>query len=410
MQDPSDLGEGKSNFDKDQSCVYKVAKETPISKRTDLENQIIEYVEVDRKEYYNQSNGILEYYSGYSGMGLKDENPNHKIYKLSNGLVVRDVTVKTGISTTEKTEICFITDQHFAALGKDDIDSNITNALSSYRGRSWTRDTNFRNASLKYMEYASTFDKIVMGGDAVDYLTYGTLNAVSQLLYKKSVNGNITAVLGNHDPSETSQPDISGLDNLWSLEERYQMLSDISPNDVKYSSEIMTDKNGNSNIMLICLDNAGVKGYTADQLKKFKADIKTAREQNIPVLLFQHIPILTMNPKETEVYYSATATSFGSADNCKNGEVVDMTSYAGYIGEQKNSNGEYIYDETTRNLYNEIRKSADVIKGIFCGHTHENAYTEVVGLNEDGTANDLRIGQHNGYAAYFNGVMKITVE
>ncbi len=410
LQDNPDFENGNSNFDNDQSCIYEVAKETPESERGDLENEIIKYVEVDREEYYNQGNGILEYYAGYTGKGLKDQDPNHKIYKLSNGLLVRDVTIDTHNKNTEKTEICFISDTHFSALDKRDIEENITNAISSYRGRDWTRNIDFRNKSLNYMEYASMFPKTVIGGDAVDYWTYGAIGTVSRLLVKKSVNGSIKMVLGNHDPSELSQNDISGLSNINPIEERYKMLNNNWTNDVEYSSEIMKTKDGKDNIMLIYIDNGGRRRYTEKQLKKFKADIKTAREKNIPVLMFQHIPIITHNPQETELYYSADGKSFGTANNSKNNEMVDMTSFGGYLGDHKNADGEYYYDETTRNLYNEIRKSADVIKGIFCGHTHENSYTEIVGCNEDGTDNNLRIPQHNSYSAYNNGVMKITVQ
>ncbi len=363
-QDNPDFEKG-SNFDNDQSCVYEIAEETPDDKKGELENAIISYVQGQREDYYHQATGILEYYSGFKGMGLKDENPLNKSYKLSNGITVRDVTITTG-KNTEKTEICFITDPHFAALDKKDIDENITNALSSYRGRSWTNNTNFRDVSLIYMEYASLFDKTVIGGDAVDYLTYGSIGAVSRLLTKKSVNGSVKMVLGNHEPSEMSQNDISGLSMQNSIEERYKLLNNNWANDVEYSSEIMKTKDGKDNLMLIYLDNGGKKGYNENQLKKFKADISKAREKDLPVLIFQHIPLGT------------------SETNYK--------------------------DEASINLYNEIRKSSDVVKGIFCGHIHESTLTYLDGLNQDLSANNIKIPQYSGAGAHYRNVMKITVE
>lgn len=354
-----------SNFDNDQSCLYEVAEETPDDKKGELENEIISYVQGQREDYYHQATGILQYYSGFSGMGLKDESPLNKSYKLSNGITVRDVTITTG-KNTEKTEICFITDPHFAALDKKDIDDNITNAISSYRGRTWTNGTSFRDASIKYMEYASLFDKTVIGGDAVDYLTYGSIGAVARLITKKSVNGSIKMVLGNHEPSEMSQNDISGLSMQNSIEERYKLLNNNWTNDVEYSSEIMKTKDGKDNLMLIYLDNGGKKGYNENQLKKYKADIAVAREKGLPVLIFQHIPLGT-------------------------GE----TNYK---------------DEPSINLYNEIRKSSDVVKGVFCGHIHETSLTYLEGLNQDGSANNVKIPQYSGAGAHYNNVMKITVE
>ena len=87
----------------------------------------------------------------------------------------------------------------------------------------------------------------------------------------------------------------------------------------------------------------------------------------------------------------------------KNGDKVDFTSADGYLGDASST-------QLTKDVCELIRKNADIVKGVFCGHTHENAYTEIVGLNEDGTPNDLRIPQHNGFAGHRNGVMKITLK
>ncbi len=364
VQDNPDFEKG-SNYDNDQSCIYEIAEETPDDKKGELERKIIEYVQGGREDYYHQATGIIEYYSGYKGMGLKDENPLNKLYKLSNGITVRDVTIATG-KNTQKTEICFITDPHFATLDKKDINENITNALASYRGRSWTREKTFRNTSLTYMEYASMFDKTVVGGDAVDYLTYGSIGSVSRLFTKKSVNGSIKMVLGNHEPAEMSQNDIGGLSMQNSVEDRYQLLTNNWTNDVEYSSEIMKTGDGKDNLMLIYLDNGGKKGYNENQLKKFKADIAVARQKDLPVLIFQHIPLGT-----------------------------EETNYK---------------DEVSINLYNEIKKSSDVVKGIFCGHIHEHSLTYLNGLNQDGSENGVKIPQYSGSGAHYNNVMKITVK
>ncbi len=369
-QDVPDFEDNASNYGKDQSCLYKIAKETPTDKRSEIENEIIKYVEVDRKEYYFSYTEISEYISGYTGMGLKDENPDHKLYRLSNNILVRDVIVKTGLGT-EKMEICFIADPHFAALSKKDISENLINGISSYRGRSWTRGTNFRDVSLKYMEYASMFEKTVIGGDAVDYLTYGAMDAVAGLLTKKSINGSIKMVLGNHEPAEMSQNDIGGLHNVMSLEERYKLLANNWTNDPVYSSEIMKTKDGKDNIMMIYLDNGGQHAYNATQLEKFKADIKAAREKKLPVLIFQHIPL--------------AVSAAGSTD-------MDMK------------------DSATLALDTEIRKSADVVKAIFCGHMHADSVDYLETLKSDGSMGSIKIPQYTVAGAHYNNVMKITVE
>ena len=293
---------------------------------------------------------------------------------MSGGTSVRSEKAGTrnGISEkgTEKTEICFFADSHIAALDKRDVKENRTNALASYRGRSWTNNTSFMDATINYMEYASMFDKIVVGGDAVDYLTYGSIAAVSRLITKKSVNGNIRMVVGNHEPSEMSQNDIRGLHNVRSLEERYALLAANWTNNPDYSSEIMKTTDGNDNIMMIYLDNGGRHSYNENQLKNFKLDIATARKKNIPVIIFQHIPLGT------------------SA-----GELIDVSN-----------------DEYTKALDSEIRKSADVVKGIFCGHMHEDSVDYLQTLNEDGSVGKQTIPQFTVAGAHYGNVMKITIE
>ena len=45
------------------------------------------------------------------------------------------------------------------------------------------------------------------------------------------------------------------------------------------------------------------------------------------------------------------------------------TTYKGYLGGADDT-------QLTRDVCELIRKNADIVEGIFCGHTHENAYTE----------------------------------
>ena len=398
-----------------ESSLYKVAAETPEQDRTDAENAIMDYVEGDRVKSYFATNKITARNAGYKGNA--DADPNHKIYTLSNGLVVRDVTV-SGYSNTEKTEIAFITDPHFNYINEKDIIESNENVISSYRGRSWLRDNSQLGDFKKAMTFASMFKKTVMGGDAVDYLSKGSLEMTQRLLTNQSVNGSIKMVMGNHEYMEYCQPDIAGLTNEYLLEERYAMVQNYWTNDVIFDYEIMKKSDGiTDNIMLIYMDNAANQ-YWASQIPKLESALSEARSKNIPVLIFQHIPILTQNPNETNVYYwegyqnfgkgyQNGNTQFGTAD--KNSGVVDMTSDTGFPGSASSS-------EETMTVYNMIRKNYDIIKGVFCGHMHANMYTEIIGINADGTTaadgngQPYVIPQHTGYGVHYNSVMKITVE
>ena len=398
-----------------ETSLYKLAAETPAGERTSAENAIVAYVEGDRVTNYFATNTIKTYNSGYEGN--EDTNPNHKIYTLQNGLVVRDVTV-SGNANTEKTEIAFLSDPHFNYINEQDIFENNVNALASYRGRNWLRDNSHLSDIKKEMEFASMFKKIVMGGDAVDYLSKGSLLMTKRLFTDKSVNGSIKMTMGNHEYSELMQQDTSGLSNKYSLEQRYAMVQKYWANDVYFDYEIMKKNDGvTDNVMLIYMDNANNR-YWASQIPKLESALNEARAKNVPVLIFQHVPLLTMNPNETSVYlwegwqsfgngYQNGNTRFATAE--KNSGVVNMNTKTGYVGSADS-------DANTMAVCEMIRKNYDIIKGVFHGHEHSNMYTEIIGLNSDGTTatdgngNPCVIPQHGAYGAHYNSVMKITIE
>ena len=163
--------------------------------------------------------------------------------------------------------------------------------------------------------------------------------------------------------------------------------------------------------MLIYMDNAANR-YWASQIPKLESALAEARTKNIPVLIFQHSPILTMNPAETTVYcWEGYAKINGSyvlgnkrfATSSAYTHTVNMTSYTGYPG---NANS----DANTMAVYTMIRKNYDIIKGIFHGHEHSNMYTEIIGLDANGNAVNAVIPQHGVFGVHYNSVMKITVQ
>ena len=190
------------------------------------------------------------------------------------------------------------------------------------------------------------------------------------------------------------------------------MVQEYWTNDVYFDYEIMKKEDGvTDNVMLIYMDNASNK-YWASQIPKLENALNEARTKNIPVLIFQHSPVLTMNPNETNVYlwegyaningsYVLGNNKFATAE--KNTGSVNMTSHTGYPGSSKS-------DADTMTVYNMIRKNHDIIKGIFHGHEHSNMYTEIVGLNADGTTSDNVIPQYGAFGVHYNSVMKITIQ
>ncbi len=398
-----------------QSSVYKVAAETASEQKTNIENAVVNYVEVDRVENYFETNTVKQYYCGYEG--CTDTNPNHKIYILENNLLVREANL-TGFANTEKTEIVFMTDPHFNYIDEQDLLDKNANVLSSYRGRTWLRDGSQLSNVKKAMQYASMFKKTVMGGDAVDYLSNGSMEMTQRLLTNKSVNGSIKMVLGNHETMETCQADTTGLTNKYTLAQRNAMVQNYWTNNVNFDYEILKKNDGvTDNLMLIYLDDS-TKSYTAAQLAQLESAFALARTKNVPVIIFQHSAMRTWNQNEQTVYFmsdrgtAADKTSFGTEST--GSYYCDF-----YLGKYKNSNyftGANENDTVTQQVCTLIRKNYDIVKGLICGDEHAHAYTEIVGLNADGSiatdnnGNAYVIPQHIQYGVHYNGVMKITIE
>jgi len=225
------------------------------------------------------------------------------------------------------------------------------------------------------MKYVSTFDKTVVAGDMVDYLSWGSLKLTNNLITRKSVNGSILMTTGNHEFAESCQPDIQGLPNQLTLEEKYARLQSIWSNDATYYEKILRTDSGKANVMMVLLDN-GCSNYADGTAENLAASIEKAKGYGIPILIFQHIPMLTMNPNETAYYVGeGNDMEFATADNYT--DIYDMTSKSGYT----NPNGSNAETVAVCDL---IRKNSDVIKGVFDGHEHVNMYTEIVAIDEEG--------------------------
>ena len=391
-----------------QNSLYKLAAEAKANGTVNKTyDSIVDYVEnVWTPNYLNSISQNIQYLSGYNTTA--DKNPNHRIYRLANGTYIRDVTVNSGMNV-EKTEICFITDAHFNYINEYDISFNNFQALASYRGRLAFRDGSPISRMTEMMKYAGTFKKTLIGGDIADYMSLGALNAVKSLITDKSVNNSVSMAYGNHETAENMQPDVI-VETKYTMAERFDIVRKYWTNDGYFYSEVMKDSSGNPNTMLIVLDNSG-EHYWASQIEPLKAAIAYAREKKIPVLLFEHVPINTCNPNDEKVYIKSgwIGGDYFASENTEVDVIFDYSTYPKWLGSEEEKT-------TSDEIYRIIRQSSDVIKGIFCGHEHANAYTELIALDNDGNVlkdadgNTVVIPQHTGYAAYGGGFMKITIQ
>lgn len=281
------------------------------------------------------------------------EGEKNMIYQLGeNGLVVRETVIDSGRGG-EAVEIVQITDAH-VAFGM-------------------TERLNWQTC----LRYAAKFDYTVATGDLIEGLHTDLTKWLKDSL---SENPNTMLVLGNHEwnPTKGTPEEMS---------DRYALLQEYWPNDVVYSSVVVKNK-----VMLIQLDNSQ-KTFHAEQIPKLQADLKTAREKGYAVLLFYHIPLRTQNPDEKAV--KALLPS----------DPKIINSYNFRSGQLRGSE-----EDATGQVYDIITNNADVIKGAFCGHLHEDIYTEIVAKTPDGQ--DTVIPQHINHAGrYGTGhVLKITVK
>lgn len=436
------------------SSLYKAAAES--TQQTETEKAIVDYVEGERVENYWLRNGLTadgkitedtdaQYIDAGCGCYGTD-TCDHKLFTVNSGkLYVRDVVLDTGLSV-EESQIAFFTDTHFSGVNQMDINENSV-SLSSYRGRpeSW-RNHQRQFFSHGINEFISMFTKSVNGGDVMDYLSWGALYSADRILTKQSVanrnvkkfvsdglggynlqnvlSGSIGMVFGNHDPKQLSSPVDKTLKETRTLEERYAMIESHWANELYYDSEILLDSKGNENVMMVYLDN-GQDMYSQSQLDKLTRDVEYAKANNIPVLIFQHIPMLTMNENEKEwkelsgfynynkivpqdnKYYDIVDGKYtikeGYIGAGTEVNVLDMTSYSGYLGSANN-------DETTLALCKYIRQNSSVIKGVFAGHIHSHTKSEIVGIDQNGNPDGTYIPQYTGYLASQRGVMRITVK
>ncbi len=379
------------------SSLYKCAVDG------EQNNDVVKTVVIKTKEIFEEKKQSYKYERALSyGSGADGDVYNIFSY---DKLYVRDLVIETGIEGFEETDICFLTDPHFNYINKDDVNNGLETTLSSYRGRSFAREGFTITAAITAMKFAQRFDKIVMGGDALDYVSHGALSITSRIFTERAINGNIMMVLGNHEGDELCQPD-KNLQNILSLEERFDFCQKKWTNDVYYTKDILKSSSGKEQVMLIGLNNSR-GNYFENQITPLENDLQYAREKSIPVLIFQHVPMLTMNEKEKQYSYARSEHTYFFAndeiESQKANTTVDMTSNSGYLGHA-------LSDEATMTVCKLIRTNSDIIKGVFHGHEPGNMYTEIVGLGSDGKPNGITIPQHGVSGTHYYAAMSITLK
>lgn len=315
------------------------------------------------------------------------EDENTWIYQMNDtGLYVREANIESVTPNREKTTIIQITDVHLNDTNADDeADEEI---MYTKQCRTWNANGISVKALCSAMEYAKSYDRTVITGDTLDYLSCGAMELMQKYIWDADPNCIVT--LGGHDVTKQMQ---TKRPNQLPLGERQAILEKFWRHDMYYFSEVIHD-----NVMLIQLDN-GCHRYWEFQIPKLKKDLLAARANGYTVLIFQHEPICTGKPED-----KALPSFYVWEDNAPYANFYDAC--VGY---------EPVSDAPTMAVYRMMTENADIIRGIFCGHEHSSYYMEVEGsyTDKDGRVRRKTIPQYllecNVYEGYTGHVFKITV-
>ena len=262
-----------------------------------------------------------------------------------NEIKVRDVVIDSG-KGGEPVKIVQLTDLHLSWVSEEDkLDPVIA---SSYEHRAWSKDGRFWEKVKRCLDFAENYDLTVVTGDIFDFYTEETARRTKELVFDQY---KLIASLGNHEPARKMQ----GLvEETESLEARVKRLEDKWCNDIYYCSRVVGDK-----VLAIAIDNSSMSRFHDCQIEPLRRDLELAREKGYVVLMFYHDPMSTGNPK------------YASLDTLDRGDCYNRNFYNSPIQINADSEG------ASGEIYRMITSSADVIKGLFCGHYHSDFYTEI---------------------------------
>lgn len=294
------------------------------------------------------------------------EDPRTHIYQLCHSrLMVREIEVLSG-KGGEPIGILQISDMHLNAMNQRDWEENNPSVMSTREYRTAFRDRYTVPNAVRAMELAQFYDQVILTGDIIDYLTYGSLELMRELVWEPCRTA--MAAVGGHDITRVMQgrvPDPS------TLESRYGILGQYWRHDLFYSSKVLGNK-----VMVIQMNN-GESRYYDFQVKKLAGDMEKARKENLILLIFQHEPLCTRNPEESHVEPVRIGDPDGDRNFC-----------TGHLGWKP-------LEKATEDMYRLITENGDIIKGIFCGHEHSTLYTEILAsYTEKGIRKETVIPQY----------------
>ena len=267
----------------------------------------------------------------------------------------------------EPIEILQFTDTHLNKMNERDVEENdpVVASTRIYRLAPRFRDEATVPSTKAAMALAPYFDQTVVSGDVIDYITWGSLELMKEIVVDPCPN--VLMPIAMHDLVRKMQGTV---EENTTLEERWEIVKPYWPHDIFYESRVLGDK-----VMVVALNNC-VGKYYDHQTEKFKADLERARREDLIVLIYQHEAMCTHNPKEKELI--VLRQDVRTVD-----PLTPYNFYENFCGNDRDT------DEESKRLYDLIYSNGDIIKGVFCGHEHCDIYNEIVAYYYDEKGNKI---------------------
>ncbi|MBR6765422.1 MAG: metallophosphoesterase [Clostridia bacterium] len=299
------------------------------------------------------------------------ENDIYYIYKLEEtGQVICEVNIKTNKSDGNVIDVAVLADTHVNSINeKDETDEEV---MYTFQCRGMTfRYPSIYAAQKRAAEAAKYADLTVIAGDVVDYASNGALEYAKEEFFDKLKP--IMCALGSHDMTKNV---LTKKADALSYEERENVLKPYWPNALHFDVKTLGNK-----VNIVILDNGSRSRYTEDLVEKLEKEIEKARKENNIILIFQHEPVSSEDPKDREC--KSILLNWKESWNLFDGKDL--------IGAPHDTN------DANKKMLDLIKSNADVVRGLFCGHYHDVLYTELKGsyIDKNGQRVEKIIPQYN---------------
>ena len=306
-------------------------------------------------------------------------NEAYTHYKMKDsGQVLFETVVDSGLGG-EDVEIAFMTDMHINTFNKEDEED--WELMLTKQHRWWNKNGSSIGALDGALKAAQFADISIIGGDTLDFLSRGNMDVVKEHIFDRYPE--ILMVLGSHELSkhvETGQPD------TLSIEDRRNILRNFWIHNMHFEARDVKDK-----VICVGLDNS-MSYYYDGNAALLQEQVDRARKENKIILLFQHEPLSTGVEKDANC--RALYSAYMSVANFYDKSLI----YA--------KNRPLKHDDAA--MYEVLKNSTDVIKGIFCGHMHSLFYNEIEFDNGKKLPQYTCVG--NTYFGYEGVVTRIIVK